>query len=96
MDSPFIERTVVITLSLILVAMVAAMLKGLFDPAVDNQQLLAILGPAFQTIVGTFVGFLGGRVVGKAQAAGAAAVVTAQADEPPTNGKDKPDETSRP
>ena len=42
MDSPFIERTVVITLSLILVAKVAAMRKGLFDPAVDHQQLLAI------------------------------------------------------
>lgn len=62
-DASFILRVGVTTLALILLAMVAMMLHGLFDPAVDNDKLLAILGPAFQTIVGCFVGLVSGRVI---------------------------------
>jgi uncharacterized membrane protein YraQ (UPF0718 family) len=51
------------TLAAVLVAVIAVMLAGLFDDRVDNEKIFAILGPAFQTIVGCFVGILGGRVL---------------------------------
>lgn len=54
----FIFRIVVITLAAILVAVIAVMLAGLFRPEVDNKEVFAILGPAFQTVVGAFVGVL--------------------------------------
>lgn len=64
-QSTFIFRVVTITLAMILVAVIAAMLYGLFDQNVDNKEIFAILGPAFQTIVGCFVGILGGRALDK-------------------------------
>lgn len=60
----FIYRVVVITLAAILVSVIGAMLYGLFDSHVDNKEIFAILGPSFQTIVGCFVGILGGRALG--------------------------------
>lgn len=59
----FIYRVVVVTLSLIIVAMISAMIIGLFDPVVDNKEIFAIIGPAFQTVIGCFVGILGGRAI---------------------------------
>lgn len=64
-QSIFIFRVVTITLAAILVAVIAAMLFGLFNPLVDNKEVFAILSPAFQTIVGCFVGILGGRALDK-------------------------------
>lgn len=61
----FIFRVVTITLAAILVAVIAAMLYGLFNQNVDNKEIFAILSPAFQTIVGCFVGILGGRALDK-------------------------------
>lgn len=63
--SGFIFRVVTITLAVILVSVVVAMLYGLYDPRVDNHEIFTILGPAFQTITGCFVGILGGRALGK-------------------------------
>ena len=54
---------VVCTLAAVLVAVIAVMLIGLFDARVDNDKIFAILGPAFQTIVGCFVGILGSRLL---------------------------------
>lgn len=53
------------TLALILVAVIGAMLIGLFDPHVDNAEIFKILGPAFQTVVGAFVGVLSSSFVKK-------------------------------
>lgn len=64
-QSTFIFRVVTVTLAAILVAVICAMLYGLFEPKVDNKDIFAILGPAFQTIVGCFVGILGGRALEK-------------------------------
>lgn len=69
-QSTFIFRVVTITLAAILVAVIAAMLYGLFDQRVDNKEIFSILGPAFQTIVGCFVGILGGRALEKIDTAG--------------------------
>lgn len=62
-QTTFIFRVVVVTLAAILISVIAAMLYGLFTPAVDNKEIFAILSPAFQTIVGCFVGILGGRAL---------------------------------
>lgn len=55
---------VVTTLAAVMVAVIGVMLAGLFDTRVDNDKVFAILGPAFQTIVGCFVGVLGSRALG--------------------------------
>lgn len=54
----FVFRVVTITLAAILVSVVIVLLAGLFDPIVDNKAIFAIIGPAFQTVVGVFVGVL--------------------------------------
>jgi len=51
------------TLSLTMTAVIFVLLAGLFDNLVDNTEVFKILGPAFQTIVGAFVGVLGGRAM---------------------------------
>lgn len=59
---------VVASLSLIMIAVVLVLLAGLFHPAVDNDKIFAIVGPAFQMIVGAFVGVVGGRAMNKKDA----------------------------
>lgn len=61
-EDRFIFRCVVVVLALILVAVIGAMLFGLFTPAVDNTEVFKIIGPAFQTVVGAFVGVLASRI----------------------------------
>jgi len=51
------------TLSLTMTSVIFVLLAGLFDKIVDNTEIFKILGPAFQTIVGAFVGVLGGRAM---------------------------------
>jgi hypothetical protein len=52
------------TLTFILLAMVLVMLIGLFHNAVDNAKVFEIVGPAFQTIVGGFIGLITGIKIG--------------------------------
>lgn len=52
------------TLCVILLSMVAAMVYGLFDVNVDNAKVFEIVGPAFQTIVGGFIGLITGIKIG--------------------------------
>jgi hypothetical protein len=54
---------VVGTLASVMIAVIAILLIGLFDSRVDNDKIFAVLGPAFQTIVGCFVGVLGSRAL---------------------------------
>jgi len=51
------------TLSLTMTSVIFVLLSGLFNDIVDNTEIFKILGPAFQTIVGAFVGVLGGRAM---------------------------------
>ena len=55
-----IFRITVFTLALIIVTVVVVMCKALFDPSVDNKDIFAMLSPAFNTVIGAFVGLLGG------------------------------------
>jgi uncharacterized membrane protein YraQ (UPF0718 family) len=57
----FMYAVVICTLALVMVAVIGVLLTGLFDTLVDNTKIFEILGPAFQTIVGAFVGIIGGR-----------------------------------
>ena len=52
------------TLSVILLSMVFVFLMGFFSEGIDNDQLFAIVGPAFQTIVGGFIGLITGIKIG--------------------------------
>ena len=48
------------TLCLCMLSMVGAFLVGLWAKEVDNAAIFALIGPAFQTIVGGFIGLLAG------------------------------------
>lgn len=56
----WILRVTVMTLALLMVAVVSALMFGLFNDRVDNDKIFELVGPAFNTIVGAFVGLLGG------------------------------------
>lgn len=55
-----ILMTTVVTLSIICMSVVTVMLMGLFVEQVDNKEIFSIIGPAFNTVIGAFVGLLGG------------------------------------
>ena len=48
------------TLCVVILGMVAVLMAGLFDPLVDNAEIFKLISPAFQTIVGGFIGLLAG------------------------------------
>ena len=60
-----ILMVVICTLSLTMTSVIFVFLAGLFDSKVNNDEIFKILGPAFQTIVGAFVGVLGDRAMKK-------------------------------
>jgi hypothetical protein len=59
----------IVTATISLVAVVAGMMVmfviALVDPAVDDGMVFSIVGPAFQTIVGGFIGLITGIKVGE-------------------------------
>jgi hypothetical protein len=48
------------TLCIVVVGMVGVLMAGLFDDKVDNAEIFKLISPAFQTIVGGFIGLLAG------------------------------------
>ena len=52
------------TLCITVIAMVTVFMFGFFTPQVDNNKLFDIVGPAFQTIVGGFIGLITGINIG--------------------------------
>ena len=56
----FVTLMVSFTLCLVIFGMVATMMYGLFDHAVDNSEIFKLISPAFQTVVGGFIGLLAG------------------------------------
>lgn len=63
-QGPFIYRVVTVTLATVIVAVAIALLYGLYDPKIDNDKVFAIIGPAFNTVIGAFVGIVAGRALG--------------------------------
>ena len=54
-----------ISLAAILMSMVMVMLVGLFHDNIDNNKVFEMLSPAFQTIVGGFIGLITGIKIGQ-------------------------------
>ena len=55
------------TLASIVLIVVLVLMVGIFLPneQVDNKDIFAIIGPAFNTVIGAFVGLLGGMQIAK-------------------------------
>ena len=58
----FVVRVAIVTLSAVILVVVLTLAVGLFMPTdvVDSTAILEMVNPAFQTIIGAFVGLLGG------------------------------------
>jgi hypothetical protein len=76
----WILRIVISILGTILMAVVLVLLVGIFMPNdhIDNKDILAIINPAFNTIIGAFVGLLAGLTVSKGENAPAPTVFPPQ------------------
>lgn len=63
----WILKISVSVLASVMVAVVLVLLVGIFMPndQIDNKDILAIINPAFNTIIGAFVGLLGGLSINK-------------------------------
>jgi len=60
----WVTMTVTLTLCVVVVGMVGAMLIGLFDSDVSNDKIFEAITPAFQTIIGGFIGLITGIKLG--------------------------------
>ena len=58
--SIYVTMTAMAALTVILLSMVGVLLAGLFDPQIDNTKIFETITPAFQTVVGAFVGLVAG------------------------------------
>lgn len=58
----FVIRVAIVTLAAVILVVVAALVVGLFVPndVVDSTAIIEMINPAFQTVIGAFVGLLGG------------------------------------
>jgi len=62
--SNYVTLIATVTLSIILLSMVFVLLTGLFFDKVDNTKIFEAITPAFQTIVGGFIGLITGIKIG--------------------------------
>ena len=53
------------TLCLVVLGMVGAMLVGMFDTDISNDKIFEAITPAFQTIIGGFIGLITGIKLGQ-------------------------------
>ena len=64
-----IKNFVMVVATVSLVAVVISMcwmfIYAILDPTVDDKEVFAIVGPAFQTIVGGFIGLITGIKIGQ-------------------------------
>jgi hypothetical protein len=56
-----------VTLATILISMVFVLLSGLFNDKIDNSEIFKAVTPAFQMIVGAFVGLVAGIKLGESE-----------------------------
>ena len=61
----YVTLLATVTLTLILLSMVGVLLIGLFNPVIDNTKIFEAITPAFQTIVGGFIGLITGIKIGQ-------------------------------
>lgn len=63
--SAYVTFLVTITLCLVVIGMVATMAVGMFDSDVSNDKIFEAITPAFQTIIGGFIGLITGIKLGQ-------------------------------
>ena len=56
---------VTLTLCIVIAGMVIALVMAVFDPIIPNEPIFAIIGPAFQTVIGGFIGLITGIKIGQ-------------------------------
>jgi len=61
----FVTKVAIVSLASIMVGVVAVLLISLFHPDIDNNKIFEILGPAFMTVVGCFVGMVSANFIRK-------------------------------
>jgi hypothetical protein len=60
----WVTVAVTTTLCIVVIGMVFAMLAGLFDNDISNDKIFEAITPAFQTIIGGFIGLITGIKLG--------------------------------
>jgi hypothetical protein len=55
---------VTITLCVVVLGMVGTMMVGMFDSDISNDKIFEAITPAFQTIIGGFIGLITGIKLG--------------------------------
>jgi hypothetical protein len=63
--SAYVTLLATITLTVILMSMVGVLLVGLFVEKIDNTKIFEAITPAFQMVVGAFVGLVAGVKIGQ-------------------------------
>jgi len=63
----YVTLVATFTLCITVLAMVTVFMFGFFNPDVDNNKLFEIVGPAFHTIIGGFIGLITGIKIGSEQ-----------------------------
>ena len=53
------------TMMWVIVTVLGSLVYGLFDNRVSNSEIFEIIGPAFNTVIGAFVGVVAGIHMGK-------------------------------
>jgi undecaprenyl pyrophosphate phosphatase UppP len=61
----WVTVAVTITLCVVVIGMVITMAAGMFDKDVSNDKIFEAITPAFQTIIGGFIGLITGIKLGK-------------------------------
>ncbi|MFI3223497.1 MAG: hypothetical protein QX191_10725 [Methylococcaceae bacterium] len=54
-----------VSLAMVMVVMMIMFVLAILDPAVDDDKVFAVIGPAFQMICGGFIGLITGINVSK-------------------------------
>jgi small basic protein len=60
----YVTLSVTATLCIVVMGMVGAMLVGMFDNNINNDKIFEAITPAFQTIIGGFIGLITGIKLG--------------------------------
>jgi hypothetical protein len=55
---------VTLTLCIVVIGMVGTMMAGMFDTDINNDKIFEAITPAFQTIIGGFIGLITGIKLG--------------------------------
>ena len=61
----FVTACVTVTLCVVVLGMVGTMMAGMFDADVSNDKIFEAITPAFQTIIGGFIGLITGIKIGQ-------------------------------